>query len=78
MADRPNLLYIHSDQHCPLVTGCYGDAIVKTPNLDRLAASGIVMDSAYCLLAYLRPRAHVDAHRSAPIPEPIVDQPRHP
>ena len=44
----PNLLYIHSDQHCPLVTGCYGDRVVETPNLDRLAASGVVMDSAYC------------------------------
>ena len=24
---RPNLLYIHSDQHNPAVTGCYGDPI---------------------------------------------------
>jgi len=46
--DRPNLLYIHSDQHCPFVTGCYGDPLVRTPNLDRLAASGAVMDAAYC------------------------------
>ena len=48
MPERPNLLYIHSDQHCPFVTGCYGDPVVRTPNLDGLAASGMVMDGAYC------------------------------
>ncbi len=46
--NRPNLLYIHSDQHSPHVTGCYGDDLVETPNLDRLAANGVVFDSAYC------------------------------
>ncbi len=46
--NRPNLLYIHSDQHSPHVTGCYGDELVDTPNLDRLAASGVVFDNAYC------------------------------
>jgi choline-sulfatase len=45
---RPNLLYIHSDQHNPSVTGCYGDSLVKTPNLDRLAAEGAVLENTYC------------------------------
>jgi len=45
---RPNLLYIHSDQHSPFVAGCYGDPLVKTPHLDRLAAEGVVFDDAYC------------------------------
>jgi choline-sulfatase len=45
---RPNLLYIHSDQHNPYVTGCYGDPLVQTPNLDRLAANGVVFDNVYC------------------------------
>lgn len=50
MADnnRPNLLYIHTDQHSPHVTGCYGDPLVQTPNLDRLARQGVVFDSVYC------------------------------
>jgi choline-sulfatase len=47
-ATRPNLLYIHSDQHNPFVTGCYGDPLVQTPNLDRLAAGGVMMNAAYC------------------------------
>ena len=38
--ERPNILLIHSDQHNPFVTGCYGDAWVQTPNLDALAAAG--------------------------------------
>ena len=45
---RPNLLYIHSDQHNPYVTGCYGDSLVQTPNLDQLAANGAVFDNTYC------------------------------
>lgn len=47
-AKRPNLLFLFSDQHAQHVTGCYGDALVRTPNLDRLAARGVVFDNAYC------------------------------
>ena len=47
-ANRPNLLYIHSDQHNPYVTGCYGDPLVETPHLDALAARGVVLDNTYC------------------------------
>ena len=46
--DRPNLLYIHSDQHNPAVTGCYGDPFVQTPNLDHLAAKGVQFNNCYC------------------------------
>lgn len=35
-----NLLIIMSDQHSRGLLGCYGDPIVQTPNLDRLAAQG--------------------------------------
>ena len=45
---RPNLLYIHSDQHAPTVAGCYGDPVVETPNLDALAARGVTFGNAYC------------------------------
>lgn len=46
--ERPNLLYIHSDQHNPYVTGCYGDDVVHTPALDRLATEGALFTNAYC------------------------------
>lgn len=44
----PNLLYIHSDQHSPFVTGCYGCDSIDTPNLDALAARGAVLENVYC------------------------------
>ena len=47
-ASRPNLLYIHSDQHSPYVAGCYGDPLVETPHLDALAARGVAFDNTYC------------------------------
>jgi choline-sulfatase len=45
---RPNILVIMSDQHTPDVLGAYGNADVRTPNLDRLAAAGIAFRNAYC------------------------------
>lgn len=46
--DRPNILLIMSDQHSPHIFGAYGNGIVRTPNLDALAANGIRFDSMYC------------------------------
>lgn len=48
MSDRPNLLYLHSDQHSPFVAGVYGDPLVQTPHLDRLAREGVTLDGCYC------------------------------
>lgn len=42
-----NLLVIMSDQHNRRMLGCYGHDIVKTPNLDRLAAQGTLFTDAY-------------------------------
>lgn len=48
MADQPNILLIVSDQHAPALMGCAGDPIVRTPNLDALAARGVRFEHAYC------------------------------
>jgi arylsulfatase A-like enzyme len=37
---RPNFLFIITDQHRADHLGCYGNPIVRTPNIDRLAAAG--------------------------------------
>ncbi len=45
---RPNILFLFSDQHRADAMGCAGHPVVKTPNLDRLAAEGVRFENAYC------------------------------
>src|SRR5580692_5267937 len=40
-ARRPNIVIIVTDDHGVGDVGCYGNPEVRTPNLDRLAASGM-------------------------------------
>ena len=47
MADRKNVLFIFSDQHNKHMLGCYGNRVIKTPNLDRLARDGVTFSDAY-------------------------------
>ena len=42
-----NMLFILSDEHSRRVLGCYGHPMIRTPNLDRLAASGVRFTDAY-------------------------------
>ena len=42
-----NLLFILSDEHSRNIAGCYGDPVVKTPNIDRLAKTGTRFTNAY-------------------------------
>ncbi len=44
---RPNILFILTDQHAFNILGCYGDDIVRTPNMDRLASQGVRFSNAY-------------------------------
>jgi len=45
---KMNVLLIDIEDCTPNAIGCYGNEIVKTPNIDRLAASGVRFDRAYC------------------------------
>jgi arylsulfatase A-like enzyme len=45
---KPNVLLLFADQHNADVMGCGGHSIVKTPNLDQLAAKGVRFTRAYC------------------------------
>lgn len=48
--DRPDILMIVVDDLRPML-GCYGDARIRTPNIDRLAKRGVLFERAYCQYA---------------------------
>lgn len=47
MPDRPNVLFLMDDEHRPDLFGFAGDDVVRTPTLDRLAATGTTFTNAY-------------------------------
>ena len=46
MPDRPNIVLTLSDQHRGDALGCVGNPAVRTPNLDDLAAEGVIFRSS--------------------------------
>ena len=46
--NRPNILWICTDQQRFDTLGCCGNTFVKTPNLDRLALGGTQFNQAFC------------------------------
>ena len=48
MPDRPNILFIMTDDHAAHALGCYGSRINRTSNLDRIAAEGARFDRCFC------------------------------
>lgn len=48
MSQPPNILILYSDQHAARISGYAGDTVVRTPNLDALAAGGTTFTNAYC------------------------------
>jgi len=45
--DRPNILFLITDQQYAGALGCAGNPYVKTPSLDRLAAQGVRFEKSY-------------------------------
>ena len=51
---KPNILFLVSDDLRPEL-GCYGNTIIKSPDIDRLAQRGMVFNRAYCQQAVCSP-----------------------
>jgi len=58
-AARPNIVMIVSDDHGRGDLGCYGNPVVRTPNLDALAADGTRFTHAFCTTASCSPSRSV-------------------
>ena len=54
-ADRPNILWIVTEDNVATTVGPYGDPLARTPNINRIAAGGIVFDRCYSASAVCAP-----------------------
>ncbi|NOU93984.1 sulfatase-like hydrolase/transferase [Paenibacillus sp. LMG 31456] len=46
--NRPNIVFIMSDDHAAHALSCYGSRINSTPQIDRIANEGMRFDSCFC------------------------------
>jgi arylsulfatase A-like enzyme len=46
-ADRPNIIFIMSDDHAAHAISAYGSLVNKTPNIDRLAREGMLLRNVF-------------------------------
>jgi arylsulfatase A-like enzyme len=46
-ADRPNIIFVMSDDHAAHAIGAYGSKVNQTPNLDRLAREGALLTNVF-------------------------------
>ncbi|MEM6461858.1 MAG: sulfatase-like hydrolase/transferase [Pseudomonadota bacterium] len=47
MEDKPNFLFIITDQHRADHLGCYGNSVLQTPNIDTIAGNGALWNRFY-------------------------------
>jgi iduronate 2-sulfatase len=47
-AEKPNVLFIISDDLAAGALSSYGNAVCQTPNIDRLASEGVRYTRTYC------------------------------
>ena len=47
-ANSTNVIFILTDDQGPWAAGCYGSPEIRTPNIDRLAATGVRLTDFFC------------------------------
>ena len=52
-AERPNFLFILTDDQSPYTLSAYGNTVCQTPNIDRLAMQGMTFQDAHHMGAYV-------------------------
>lgn len=45
---KPNIIFIMSDDHAAQAMSCYNSKINKTPNIDRIAEEGMLLENCLC------------------------------
>ena len=53
--ERPNIIFIMTDDHTTQAMSCYGGQLMDTPNMDRIASEGIRFDNCYATNALSGP-----------------------
>ncbi len=53
--EKPNILFIFSDDHSTNAIGAYGSKINNTPNIDRIAEEGAVFEKSFCTNSICQP-----------------------
>ena len=56
--ERPNILFMMSDDHASTAIGAYGSRLAKlnpTPTLDKLASEGMILENTFCNNAVCTP-----------------------
>ena len=53
--ERPNILWLTIEDASPYVLGCYGNELVRTPNIDSLAAHGLRFTNVSAVAPYCSP-----------------------
>ena len=54
-SNRPNIVFILTDDQGPWAAGCYGNPEIRTPNIDRIASTGVRFENFFVTVPVCSP-----------------------